>query len=209
MVPVDPAEAYLNLSKTAVSEEALQAARVELGLDQPLVVQYLQWLGDALRLDFGISYVSKKPVVEEILSYLPATLQLAAGAIVLLIVISIPIGILSALYKDRWFDHISRLFVFAVSAMRSFWLGFLLVYFFSMKLNVLPLMGRGGITHLILPALTLALAYCSSFIRLLRTGILNYLKSPFVLYARLRGIKESRVIGTHVLRNALPPVTTA
>ena len=208
LLPVDPAEAYLQLSKLPVTEEAVTLVRTELGLDQPLYVQYLHWLSGALRLNFGYSYVSKKPVWEEMLSYLPATLQLTFSSIALAFVISLPIGILSALYKDRLFDHFSRTLSFVGAATPSFCLGFLFIYIFSLKLEWLPLSGRGSMLHLVLPSLTLALASVAVYSRMLRGSTLEELHQPYVLYARARGIKERYVIAKHVLKNAITPLIT-
>ncbi|CAG7649173.1 Nickel transport system permease protein NikB [Paenibacillus allorhizosphaerae] len=208
LLPVDPAEAYLRLSKIPISDEAVALVRTELGLDRPLYVQYLNWLGGALRLDFGTSYISKKPVWDEMMTYLPATLQLTFSSIALAFVISLPIGILSALYKDRLFDHFSRTLSFIGAATPSFCLGFLLIYFFSLKLGYFPVSGRGGLLHLVLPSLTLALASVAVYTRMLRGSTLDELHQPYVLYARARGIRESLVIGKHVLKNAITPLIT-
>ncbi|MCS7461312.1 ABC transporter permease subunit [Paenibacillus doosanensis] len=208
LLPVDPAEAYLRLSKIPVTDEAVQLVREELGLNQPLYVQYVHWLSGAVKLDFGSSYISKKPVWDEMLHYLPATLQLTFSSIVLAFVISLPIGILSALYKDRWVDHVSRTLSFIGAAAPSFCLGFLFIYIFSLKLGYFPVSGRGSLLHLILPSLTLALASVAVYTRMLRGSTLNELHQPYVLYARARGLREKWVIGKHVLRNAITPLVT-
>ncbi|TBL75038.1 nickel ABC transporter permease [Paenibacillus thalictri] len=208
LLPVDPAEAYLRLSKIPITSEALASVRTELGLDRPLYVQYVNWLSGAFRLDFGSSYISKKPVWDEMMGYLPATLQLTFSSIVLAFVISLPIGILSALYKDRLFDHFSRTLSFVGAATPSFCLGFLLIYVFSLKLGFFPISGKDGLLHLVLPSLTLALASVAVYTRMLRGSTLDELHRPYVLYARARGIKERLVIGKHVLKNAVTPLIT-
>lgn len=208
LLPVDPAEAYLRLSKIPISDEAVQLVRTELGLDQPLYTQYLNWLSGAIRLDFGSSYITKNPVWEEMMNYLPATLELTFSSIVLAFLISLPIGIFSALYKDRLFDHFSRTLSFIGAATPSFCLGFLFIYIFSLKLGYFPVSGRGGLLHLILPSLTLALASVAVYTRMLRGSTIDELHQPYVLYARARGIREKVIIGKHVLKNAITPLIT-
>lgn len=208
LLPVDPAEAYLRLSKIPISDEAVQLVRTELGLDQPLYTQYLNWLSGAIRLDFGSSYITKNPVWEEMMNYLPATLELTFSSIILAFIISLPIGIFSALYKDRLFDHFSRTLSFVGAATPSFCLGFLFIYIFSLKLGYFPVSGRGGLLHLILPSLTLALASVAVYTRMLRGSTIDELHQPYVLYARARGIREKIIIGKHVLKNAITPLIT-
>jgi nickel transport system permease protein len=209
LAPGDPAEAYLRLSHIPPTDQAIQEMNVKLGLDKPLFVQYVEWLGKVARLDFGISYVTKQPVWDELMLYFPPTFQLTITAIILTVCISVPIGIFSALYKDGMFDHLSRILSFVGASMPTFWLGFLLIYLFSIKLDLLPVVGRGTLANLVLPSLTLAFAYISTYTRLLRTSMLENLHQPFVFYARVRGLQERVVIGRHVLKMALLPVVTA
>lgn len=205
----DPAMAYLRLSQIPPTEEALVEARHMLGLDRPLPVQYFTWLGKALRLDFGRSYVTGKPVLDEILYYLPATLLLTGVSLLLTLVVSVPLGVLAALYKDRIPDQLTRAFAFFGVSIPSFWLGFLLVYLFSVRLGWLPALGRGGVSHMILPAITLSLMSISINIRFFRASVLENLHHRFVLYARARGVPERRVVGRHIFRNSLIPIVTA
>lgn len=205
----DPAMSYLRLSQIPPTDEALAVAREVLGLDKPLAVQYFDWLGRALRLDFGRSYVTGNPVLGEILYYLPATLHLASAALALTILVSFPLGISAALWRDRWPDQLTRGLAFTGVSVPSFWLGFLLVWAFSIHLGWLPAMGRGGVRHLILPAVTLSLMSLCINTRLIRASMLDQMHHRFVLYARARGLRERRVIGGHVLRNSLIPVVTA
>ena len=209
LTPGDPAEAYLRLSQIPPTEAAVAAVREELGLDRPLVVQYGDWLVKALTLDFGKSYATHRPVWDEMMFLLPATVQLAGVSLVFTLVISLPMGIFSALYKDGWFDNFCRFIAFTSAAMPNFWLGFMLMYLFALKLDLLPTLGRGSWAHFILPAITLSFSYIATYIRLLRTSMLENLEQPFVLYARARGLQESLVIGRHVLKNAMLPLVTA
>jgi nickel transport system permease protein len=205
----DPAVTYLRLSRIPPTEAALAEARQMLGLDRPLVVQYGDWLAGALRLDFGTSYVTHRPVLGDLLYYLPATLTLAGASLALTLGISLPLGILAALRRDHWVDHATRLFAFVGVSTPSFWLGFLLVYLFALRLGWLPPMGKGGVSHLILPAVTLALMSTAVNTRLIRASVLEQLHARAVLYARARGVPERWVIGRHVLTNAMIPIVTA
>jgi nickel transport system permease protein len=207
--PGDPALTYLRLSQIPPTPQALADARSTLGLDRPLGVQYLDWLVRAVRLDFGTSYVTRRPVFGDLLYYLPATLELAGVSLLLTIVVSVPLGVLAALRRESLLDNLTRVLAFTGVSMPSFWLGFLLVYAFAVQLHWLPAMGRGGVAHLILPAITLALMSTCINIRLLRASLLEHLHTRSVLYARARGIRERWVIGRHVLQNALIPVVTA
>ncbi|MCL6635185.1 MAG: ABC transporter permease subunit [Peptococcaceae bacterium] len=209
LVPCDPAEVYLRLSQIPPTDEMVAAVRAELGLDRPLYVQYIDWLGRVLRLDFGTSFVTRKPVLDEILRCIPATLQLAFTAMAVVLLISLPAGILAALYKESLFDQGSRVLAFIGASMPAYWLGFLLIYLFALKLDLLPVLGRGGPGHLVLPSLTLALAQASTYTRLLRASMLENMNQHFVLYARARGLRERLVAGRHVLKSALLPVVTA
>jgi nickel transport system permease protein len=205
----DPAMAYLRLSQIPPTDEALALAREQLGLNRPLAVQYLDWLGKAVRLDFGISYVTGAPVVERLLYYLPNTLYLGTVSLGITLLLSFPLGIGSVLFKDRWFDHATRALAYTGVSTPSFWLGFLLVFVFSVKLGWLPPLGKGGIAHVIMPAFTLSLMSMSINTRLIRGSMLEQTHTRSVLYARTRGIPEKWVIGRHVLKNAMIPVVTA
>ncbi|MFZ5646701.1 MAG: nickel/cobalt ABC transporter permease [Bacillota bacterium] len=209
LVPCDPAEVYLRLSQIPPTPEMVAAVRADLGLDSPLHVQYLDWLWKAVRLDFGVSFVTREPVLAEITRCFPATIQLTLASMMLVLLVSLPTGILAALYKDSFFDQFSRALAFLGASVPNFWLGFLLMYLFSLKLDLLPVLGRGTPAHLALPAVTLALSYAATYTRLLRTSMLDSLGANFVLYARARGLRERLVLGRHILKNALLPVVTA
>ncbi|SNS93742.1 peptide/nickel transport system permease protein/nickel transport system permease protein [Anaerovirgula multivorans] len=209
LVPVDPAEVYLRLSQIPPTEEAIAVTRAELGLNDPLHQQYIQWVKNVFSLDFGKSFVTRNPVLEELLYYFPATIQLTLTSLVLVIIISIPMAILSALYKDTIVDNIGRCFAFLGASMPSFWVGLLLMYVFSLKFDLLPVAGRGSIKHLILPSFTLALGSVATYTRLLRTTLLENFKENYVLYGRTRGLKEGFILLRHVFKNAILPVITA
>ncbi|MFJ8516899.1 nickel ABC transporter permease [Lysinibacillus xylanilyticus] len=207
-VPVEPAEVILRLARVAPTAEAVQALREELGTDKPFLIQYLLWIKGVLHLDFGTSFVSKLPVVHELFAKLPATIELAVAAFVLILGISMPLGIISALYKHSIIDKVIRLFTVMSVSIPTFWLGFLLLYFFSLKLGIFPTNGKGTLAHLVLPAFALALPTIGLFVQFIRSAIIEELQQHYVQYAQLRGIKNSVILVRHVLRNAVIPLST-
>ncbi|MED4083153.1 nickel ABC transporter permease subunit NikB [Halalkalibacterium halodurans] len=206
--PVDPAEAYLTAANIHPTEELLAEKRHEFGLDQPMVVQYVQTIVKVFQLDFGHSYVTNQPVWDEVTARMPATLQLAVSSIFLAVLISIPLGFLSAIYKNSLIDRFSRLLSYLGASIPQFWLGYLLIFFFSVKLNLFPVEGRGSWAHLVLPTVTLSLALIAIYTRLLRASVLEQMQESYVLYARTRGIKEKVIMVKHVLKLAISPVIT-
>jgi nickel transport system permease protein len=206
--PVDPAEAYLTAANIHPTEELLAEKRQEFGLDQPMVVQYVQTIVKVFQLDFGHSYVTNQPVWHEVTARMPATLQLAVSSIFLAVLISIPLGFLSAIYKNSLIDRFSRLLSYLGASIPQFWLGYLLIFFFSVKLNLFPVEGRGSWAHLVLPTVTLSLALIAIYTRLLRASVLEQMQESYVLYARTRGIKEKVIMVKHVLKLAISPVIT-
>ncbi|AUG55983.1 nickel ABC transporter permease subunit NikB [Thalassospira marina] len=205
----DPAMDYLRLSRVPPTPQALESARQMLGLDQPLWQQYFHWLANALQFDFGISYALQRPVLPDILYYLPATLQLAGVALLLTLGISIPLGMWAARHRNGVPDQIVRLIAFLGVSMPNFWLGFLLVWLLSIQLGWLPPMGRGGWQHFVMPAFAIALMSLSINARLLRASMLEVAGQRHVFYARLRGLGPRRIEHAHILRNALLPIVTA
>lgn len=205
----DPALDWLRISQIPPTDAAVAEARAYLGLDRPLVVQYLSWLWDAMHLDFGRSYVTRRDVFEEFVYYLPATLQLGGFAFLLTLGLSIPLGMWAAKHRDRLPDHIVRLIAFLGVSVPNFWFGFLLVLCFSMWLGWLPPFGKGGFSHLLMPASAIALMSLAINARLLRASMLDVMGQRHVLYARLRGLPETAVTRRHILRNAMLPIVTA
>ncbi|MDM5212928.1 ABC transporter permease subunit [Peribacillus sp. NJ4] len=208
LIPGDPAVAYLRASHIPPTNETVAALRVELGLNKPLYVQYFGWLGKVLQLDLGMSYVSNNSVWEEIVIHFFPTVQLTFASLILIVVISLPIGMISAIYKGKFVDQFSRIAAFVSFSMPTFWFGFLLIYFLSVKLDLFPVLGRGTLAHLVLPSLTLAFAYIGTYMRLLRASMLGNLNEPFVVYARVRGLRQRLIVIRHVLKMSLLPVIT-
>lgn len=205
----DPALDYLRLSQIPPTDSALAEARQALGLDRPLPEQYLSWVWNALHLDFGVSYITGRPVLDDVLYYLPATLQLGALALLVTLALSIPLGLAAARWQGKWPDHVVRFVTFIGVSMPNFWLAFLLIALLSLWLGWLPPMGRGGPAHLVMPVLAIALMSMSIKARLLRASLLDVRQHRHVFYARARGLNERRVWRDHILRNAWMPLVTA
>lgn len=204
----DPALDYLRLSQIPPTDAAVAQARTELGLDRPLAVQYLSWLSGAVRLDFGRSWVTHNAVLDDLATFLPATLQLTAAALVLTLLVAVPLGVAAALARDRWPDHLARVLSFLGVCVPNFWLGYVLILVFAVGLGWLPAMGRGGASHLLLPAVATAAMSAGVLLRLVRASVLEHLSARHLVFARARGLPRRTVLGRHVLLNAmLPPLT--
>lgn len=207
--PGDPALDYLRLSQVPPTDAAIADARAMLGLDRAFAVQYLDWLRHALQGDFGLSYATRRPVLPELLGYLPATLELAGTALVVSLAASLPLGAWAAGHRGGWQDRLVRGIAVLGVSLPNFWVAFLLVAAFSVWLGWLPAMGSGTALHLVMPALAIGLMSLSVNARLLRASMLEVAGARHVLYARLRGVPERAVTRRHVFRNALVPVVTA
>jgi len=205
----DPAMDYLRLNGTPPTDEALRAMRDAMGLDQSLPVQFLAWLGRAIRLEFGVSYATQRPVLDDLLVFFPATVQLTAAALGVTLITSIPLGMWAARRRGAWPDHVTRLLTSIGVSMPGFWLGFLLVMLFSVQLGLLPAMGREGWNSIILPAVAISVMTMANNTRLLRGSMLEVAGQRHVIWARLRGLSERSVEHRHVLRNAMMPLITA
>lgn len=192
-----------------MSESAKEAARKELGLDQPLVQQYLLWLKNVVCGDMGVSYVSGQPVFQTFVEKLPATLYLTFLSVLLTVVISIPLGILAAVRQNRFADQLIRLLSFFGNSMPNFFVSLLLIYFFSIKLQILPVMtNQAGWKGVILPALTLSLSMTSKYTRQVRATVLEELDKEYVKGARARGVKESVILVRSVLKASMLTIVT-
>ena len=205
LIPSDPAEVALRVRQVPViTEEAVQEVRSELGLDKPFFVRYVDWVVNCVQGDFGISYTNpSRTLSEERLRCMPATLELAGASFILVILLSIPIGFFCAVYKDSLFDKVMRAFIFMTTAMPAYWIGLLLMWFVSIKLDLLPTSGNNSLKHLILPALTVSLTYISTYIRLIRNNMLENMKKDYVLYANVRGLSQRLILTKHILRNSM------
>jgi peptide/nickel transport system permease protein len=209
LVPGDPAYIIAErLYGHEVSEETVERVKEELGLDRPVWAQYGRWVSRALQGDFGTSYRTGLPVLSEIMGRLPATLQLALAASFISLIIAIPIAVISARKAYSLVDHASMLGAMVGVSMPNFWLGLLLILVFSVHLGWFPVYGRGGLAHLILPAITLGTGMAAVTARLTRSSLLEILKMDYIRTARAKGLEESTVVQKHALKNAFIPVVT-
>lgn len=192
-----------------VSQVEIDALRHELGLDKPFVFQYLDWLGRAVQGNFGFSYMVKKPVVEELMQSLPATLILALASTFFMLIFSLPLGICSAVKRNSIFDYAVRGLTFFGVSIPNFWMGLMLLWIFGLKLGWLPIVGgRVSLETLILPATTLGIVMAAKYTRQVRTTVLEELNQDYVVGARARGMSESYILWREVLPNAMLPLIT-
>jgi ABC-type dipeptide/oligopeptide/nickel transport system permease component len=201
----DPAMLMLPPDATHAEVESL---RQNLGLNDPLYLQYLRFAGNAIQGDLGNSLYHRVPAIELILERLPASLELAGAAMLFALVISIPLGIISAVKRGSLWDVSSMLGALFGLSMPHFWLGIMLILIFSVTLGWLPTSGRGTLLHLIMPSVALGLSLMAMFARLTRSVMLEVLSQDYVRTARAKGLRESLVIGKHALKNALIPLVT-
>jgi ABC-type dipeptide/oligopeptide/nickel transport system permease component len=196
------------LVEPGASKADLEALRHDLGLDRSLLVQYGAFMRDLVRGDFGRSFYYRTPVLELYVSRLPNSLLLAAAAMVFSLLIGIPSGIMAAVRVGGWWDSAGKMFALLGLSMPSFWVGLLLILFFSVYLGWLPSSGSGTVLHVLMPAFALGWYFAAAHMRLARSSMLEVLGSEYVKLARLKGLPEARVIAKHAFKNALIPVLT-
>jgi peptide/nickel transport system permease protein len=227
VIPADPA---IFIAGENASPEAVAEVRAKLGLDQPIHIQFVRYIESILNGDLGRSIFTRRPVAEDLLSRLPATIELALASVLVASIVGVPVGVGSALYRNSWLDHALRVITIAGLAMASFWLAIILQLTFSMRLGVTPLSGRiegwgpepitgfyivdallmrdgevllDALHHMILPVITLSLPAAATIVRFTRAGVLNALSSNYVLYETAMGYPRRLIIWKYVLRNAL------
>ncbi len=227
IIPADPAAFAAGENASA---ETVAAVRAKLGLDQPLHIQFLRYIQSVAQGDMGRSIYTGRPIADDLMSRLPATIELAIFAILVASIIGVPLGVISALYRNSWLDHVLRVVTIAGLAMASFWVAIILQLTFSMRLGMTPLTGRvdgwgpepitgfytvdallmqdpeilvDALHHMILPVITLALPATATIVRFTRAGVLNALSSNYVLYETAMGYPRRLIIWKYVLRNAL------
>ncbi|MFM8594265.1 MAG: ABC transporter permease [Chloroflexota bacterium] len=235
-VPGDPVTTLLG-ERASNNPEIRAAAEKKYGLDQPAPVQYLRWMGNLLRGDLGDSISSRRPVLTDLKQYIPGTIELALAALLFGLVVGLPLGVVAAINRDRWPDHVARFIALIGTSVPVFWLGLLLLYFFFYKLQWLPGPGRldtgmkaperitgmitvdaalrgqwdvfqSSVTHLILPAIVLGSFALGVISRMLRSSLVAALSDDYVRTARSKGVDERHVVMTHAMRNALIPTVT-
>ena len=235
LTPGDPVDIMMG-QEGSVSIGEIENLRAEFNLDKPIHVQLGYFLGDAVRGDLGFSYVRREPVTTLIVEHLPATIELAVGALIFALVVAFPIGIISAVRQNSLIDRLSMTSSFVGSSMPGFWLGIVLILIFSVRFKILPVQGRlsydvelnnvtgfyvldslltlngqaliDSLKHLLLPSITLGASVAAIVARVLRSSMLEVLRSDYVQLARAKGAPENVVIIKHALRNALIPTVT-
>ena len=201
----DPVALLLPMDATEADFEAMRRA---LGLDLPLPVQFVVFMRDALIGDFGHSYLWNMPAMDLVLERLPATLELALAGLVFALVLSVPLGVLSAVHRGGWIDNAAKLFAMLGQAMPGFWVGLLLIVFVAVQLGWLPAYGRGTLAHLVLPAIALGWYPVAAMTRTLRSAMLDILQSDYVRMERAIGLPERTIVWRFALRNAAVPLVT-
>lgn len=208
VLPSDPAQQMMESMGAGSNPEAIGKMKAEYGLDQPLPVQYQNWLAGVLHGDFGNSVKYGQPVSEILARKLPNTIKLACSSFILMLMIALPLGILSAVYHNKTADYIIRFLAFIGEAMPSFWIALILIYLFAVKLQALPVGGSESIKHMIMPDITLAFGMAASYIRRIRTAMLEEMHEPYIMGELSRGISKRRIILRHVLPNSLLTIIT-
>jgi len=203
VVPGDPAETIL--AGSGASQAEIAQVRQQLGLDDSLLVQYGRYLLSLLQGDLGRSLFSHRQVTLTIAEQLPATLQLAAAALLVAVLVGLGLGILSALRTGTWIDHAGMGIAVLGVSVPVFWSGLLLIWIFSLTLGWLPATGAGGLSHLVLPAMVLGMVAAGPLARLVRASLLQALRADYITMARAKGLSESAVVSRHALRNAMVP----
>lgn len=203
--PGDPASIILG---EMALPEAKEALREEMGLNDPFIIQYFNFVRKAAKGDFGRSYTSNRPVFDEVFSRFPATLKLTVASMLIAIVLGVPIGILSATKQYSKLDSIAMVGALIGVSMPVFWLGLMLILVFSVKLKLLPSSGAGTALHLVLPAIALGAGSMAIITRMTRSSMLEVIRQDYIRTARAKGVAEKKVINKHALKNALIPVVT-
>lgn len=205
LIPADPALLILGAHATP---EQTAALRTEMGLDQPLFVQYFKFLSDLVRFDFGESYRLRQPVTSLILQRLPASLELAAVSMLLAVVIGIPMGVIAALRANTITDRVVSFLSLVTQSLPGFWVGIILILIFARELRWLPSGGVGTPAHIVLPAITLGLPFVAILARMTRSSVLEVINENYIQTARAKGLPERTVVFPHAIRNALIPIVT-
>lgn len=204
-LPADPARMYAGPN---ASVETVQRIREQMGLNDPFWVQYARYLSRAARGDLGFSYDLQMPVMEAILARFPYTLQLIIGGILVELIIGVPVGIISAIRQYSWWDRAGMFIALLGVSAPPFWLGLLLLFWFSFKIPIFPLGGTRTIKHLILPALTAGLGGAAWYARMMRSATLEVLSADYVRTAHAKGLAHGKVLWRHILPNAINPIVT-
>jgi len=205
LVPGDPAQAMMG---DGASPQDVAELRANLGLDQPLLAQYVSFLRHAVTGDLGVSFRTGQPVTMMIVERIPATAELAVAAMLVAVMLAIPLGVIAAVWRGTAIDYGAMTFALAGVSIPNFWLGPLLAIVFAVELGWLPVSGRGTLAHLVLPAITLGAPLAAILARMTRASVIEELRELYVLAARARGVSRLRAIVVHAFRNSLIPIVT-
>lgn len=205
LVPGDPARL---LAGEGATPEQVEAIRASLGLNKPLIQQYLDYLSHVLQGDLGKSMVTNSPVLDEILIRLPTTVELAIASIFVAVTLGLTAGIISATKQNSFSDLSIMVVALLGVSMPSFWIGLMLMYYFSVELGLFPVAGWGTFSHMVLPALTLGSGGAAIIARMTRASMLEVIRQDYIRTARAKGLSENKIIFKHALKNALIPIIT-
>lgn len=209
MAPGDPVRTMYAATGMIPSEDVLEEMREQMGLNDPFLVQYVRWLGNCLHGDFGTSYAYGKPVVSLLLARFWPTMKLALFSMILMLIVSVPLGMLSAVCRNKPVDFLVRGLTFFGVSLPNFWVGLMLMLVFCVRVNWLPVISSAGdFRSMILPSVTLAIAMSSKYTRQVRTAVLEELNQDYVTGATARGIKKWKILWTNVFPNSLLPLIT-
>jgi len=205
LAPGDPVDLIVGPN---VTPEVYENIRRRLGLDQPLIIQYLKFMKSVIKGDLGVSILQERPVIELILERLPVTLQIGFAGFLITFVIAIPTGILAAVNRNTIIDYSCMTGAMLGISLPTFWFGLLLMYFFAYKMRLFPISGYGSLKHLVLPAFALGLTNAAITARMVRSSMLEVLRQDYIRTARSKGLAEKVVIYQHALKNAMIPIIT-
>ncbi|RIO44757.1 nickel ABC transporter permease [Staphylococcus saprophyticus] len=208
LTPGDPIDKILHLDVANVSSDQIEATKAKLGLDQPVIIQYVQWLGQIIQLNFGTSYQTGEPVIKELIYYTPPTLFIAVMTIVVVFVVAIPLGMIAAKYYHTWLDSLIRSVTSFTVSIPSFFLGTILIYVFAQKWNLLPSSGLDTMAGYILPVIALSVGMSAYYVRLMRSNLVELYQSKEVEAARLRGMSERYILWQGLFKPAIIPIIT-
>lgn len=208
LTPGDPIDKILHLDVANVSSDQIEATKAKLGLDQPVIIQYVQWLGQIIQLNFGTSYQTGEPVIKELIYYTPPTLFIAVMTIVVVFVVAIPLGMIAAKYYHTWLDSLIKSVTSFTVSIPSFFLGTILIYVFAQKWNLLPSSGLDTMAGYILPVIALSVGMSAYYVRLMRSNLVELYQSKEVEAARLRGMSERYILWQDLFKPAIIPIIT-
>lgn len=206
--PSDPAEMSYISRGIAPTQEQLALTREEMGLNDPLIVQYWNWLVKLLHGDLGKSYNNGNGIWQEMTRKLPQTAKLAGSTLFVVILISFPLGVFTAVHQNQWLDYVVRFTSFFGISMPGFWLGLVTMYVFGVVLRIFPIVGKQDLRSMVMPLITLTVPMICSYIRQIRVAIMEELSNDYITGMRSRGVSEKRILYRHVLPNAMPPIIT-